>query len=183
MNTLIRDGLAASPSLQEANAGANKANAAVVSARAAQLPDINMDASITRSRVAKVDDPLLEGKNYSTLRTTSLGTSYALDLWGGKKAAREAALGNAKASELDKQAAGLSLSANIARARNNLNTAWKLEKIAAANADRLKKSAIFSASFIRAVFRRSININRRWQTTTMLKRRYYRRRKMSLRQA
>ncbi|MGG7445057.1 efflux transporter outer membrane subunit [Kosakonia oryzendophytica] len=147
LNTLIRDGLAASPSLQEANARANKANAAVVSARAAQLPDINMDASVTRSRVAKVDDPLLEGKNYSTLRTTSLGTSYALDLWGGKKAAWEAALGNAKASELDKQAAGLSLSANIARAWNNLNTAWKLEKIAAANADRLKKISDIQRQF------------------------------------
>lgn len=147
LNILIRDGLASSPSLQEANARADQANAAVVSARAAQLPDINMDASITRSRVAKVDDPLLEGKSYSTLRTASLGTSYALDLWGGKKAAWQAALGNAKAAELDKQAAGLGLSANIARAWNSLNVAWKLEKIATANADRLKKISDIQQQF------------------------------------
>ncbi|WP_312687603.1 efflux transporter outer membrane subunit [Kosakonia sp.] len=147
LNALIRDGLASSPTLQEANARADKANASVTAARAAQMPDINMDASLTRSRVAKVDDPLLEGKNYSTLRTTSLGASYMLDLWGGKKAAWEAALGNAKASELDKQAASLSLSANIARAWNNLNTAWKLEKIAAANAGRLKKISEIQRQF------------------------------------
>ncbi|WP_244970385.1 hypothetical protein [Kosakonia radicincitans] len=66
LDVLIRDGLASSPSLQEANARADQANATVVSARAEQLPDINMDTSITRSRVARVDDPLLVGKTYST---------------------------------------------------------------------------------------------------------------------
>lgn len=147
LDVLIRDGLASSPSLQEANARADQANATVVSARAEQLPDINMDTSITRSRVARVDDPLLVGKTYSTLRTASLSTSYTLDLWGGKKAAWQAALGNAKAAELDKQAAALSLSANIARAWNNLNVDWKLEKIAAANAERLAKISDIQRQF------------------------------------
>lgn len=149
LNMLIYDGLASSPSLQEVNARADQANATVVSARAAQMPDINMDASISRSRVAKVDDPLLVGKTYSTLRSASLGTSYTFDLWGGKKAVWEAALGNAKATELDKQTAALGLSANIARAWNSLNVAWKLEKIAATNSERLKKISDIQQQFYR----------------------------------
>ena len=141
LNTLIQEGLASSPDLQEVNARADKANAEVVAADAERYPTLDANAGITRMRLAKVDDPTLKGDTYATLRTASLGMSYGLDLWGGKKAAWEAALGAAKASEVDKQAAQLTLTANIARAWVNLNLAWELEDLAKENAARVHKIA------------------------------------------
>jgi efflux transporter, outer membrane factor (OMF) lipoprotein, NodT family len=141
LNALITEGLASSPDLQEVNARADKANAAVVASQAERYPDLDVNAGITRSRVAKVDDPMLQGKSYSTLRTASLGLSYSLDLWGGKKAAWEAALGQAKAAEVDKQAAQLTLAANVTRAWINLNLAWEMDDLAKENAQRLHQMA------------------------------------------
>ncbi len=136
LNQLITQALAHNPDLQTVNAQADKANAAVVAAEAARMPTLNADASVTRSRIAKVDDPLLTGDRYSTLRTASLGASYTLDLWGGQKAAWESAVGSARASEVDKQGAKLTLAANVTRAYINLNLAWRLQSLADENLKR-----------------------------------------------
>ncbi|MFA7940784.1 efflux transporter outer membrane subunit [Klebsiella oxytoca] len=149
MTFLIEEGLSSSPSMQEANARAEKANAQILSTGADRLPDVNAEASITRSRLAKADDPLLVGKTYSTLRTASLGMSYELDLWGGKKAEWESAVGAAKAAEIDKQAAQLTLAANIARAWINLNLAWELLDVAKQNAQRTHHIAEIQNNFYR----------------------------------
>uniref|UniRef100_A0A8R2FD35 Uncharacterized protein n=1 Tax=Acyrthosiphon pisum TaxID=7029 RepID=A0A8R2FD35_ACYPI len=97
LNRLIADAMTSSPDLQVVNAQADKANAQVIAAEAERYPDVDLNAGITRSRVAKVDDPLLQGKSYSTLRTANIGMSYTFDLWGGKKDTAEAALGQARA--------------------------------------------------------------------------------------
>lgn len=136
LNQLIDQALATSPDLQIVNAQAAKANAAVVAAEASRMPTLDADGSVTRSRIAKVDDPLLEGHRYSTLRSAYLSASYTLDLWGGKKAAWESALGAARASEVDKQGARLTLAANVTRAYINLNLNKELEKLAAENVKR-----------------------------------------------
>ncbi|HHD7473824.1 TPA: efflux transporter outer membrane subunit [Klebsiella oxytoca] len=150
LTSLIQEGLQSSPTLQEVNARADKANAQVVAAGAERSPTIDVNAGITRSRVAKVDDPMLVGKSYSTLRTTSLGMSYSLDLWGGKKAEWESALGAARAAEIDNQAAQLTLAANIARAWINLNLAWELQSLAKENADRTHKITEIQNQFYHA---------------------------------
>lgn len=150
LTTLVQEGLANSPDLQEVNARADKSNAEVVASKAALMPELDANASVTRMRIAKVDDPLLEGNSYSALRTASLNMSYGLDLWGGKKAAWEAALGAAKASEVDKQAAQLTLAANVTRAWINLNLAWDLQDLAKTNADRVHKLAIVQKQYYQA---------------------------------
>lgn len=136
LSRLIVDALASSPDLQIVNAQAAKANAQVIAAQGKLYPTLSANAGITRSRVAKVDDPLLEGKSYSTLRTADLSASYTFDLWGGQKNATEAAIGAARASELDKQASKLTLAANVARAWNNLNLTWAKKKLAEDNLER-----------------------------------------------
>ncbi len=136
LTSLITEALLSSPDLQVVNAQAEKANAEVIAAESARLPDFDANAGITRSRVARVDDPLLVGKSYSTLRTASISMSYPLDLWGGKKAAWESALGQARASEVDKQAARLTLAANVTRAYNNLALAYTQQELAVQNAKR-----------------------------------------------
>ncbi|WP_343553447.1 efflux transporter outer membrane subunit [Pantoea sp.] len=150
LNQLINDAMASSPDLQVVNAQADKANAQVIAADAERYPDVDLNAGITRSRVAKVDDPLLEGKSYSTLRTASVGLSYTFDLWGGKKDAAEAALGQARASELDRQASQLTLAANVTRAWNNLNLAWNNAELAQQNVDRADGIAKIQQQYVSA---------------------------------
>ncbi|ADU71209.1 efflux transporter outer membrane subunit [Pantoea sp. At-9b] len=150
LNHLINDAMAASPDLQVVNAQADKANAQVIAANAERYPDVDLNAGITRSRVAKVDDPLLQGKTYSTLRTANVGLSYTFDLWGGKKDAAEAALGQARASKLDRQASQLTLAANVTRAWNNLNLAWTNADLAKQAADRANGIAKIQQQYVSA---------------------------------
>lgn len=150
LNHLINDAMASSPDLQVVNAQADKANAQVIAANAERYPDIDLNAGITRSRVAKVDDPLLQGKTYSTLRTANVGLSYTFDLWGGKKDAAEAALGQARASELDRQASQLTLAANVTRAWNSLNLAWTNADLAKQAADRANGIAKIQRQYVSA---------------------------------
>ena len=56
------------------------------------------------------------GGRYSAIKYLSLGFNYDFDLWGGERAAWEAALGQANAARIDSQAARIGLSASIARA-------------------------------------------------------------------
>src|SRR5581483_11115347 len=59
-------------------------------------------------------------KGYRDSARATLDLSYDLDLWGGKRAALAAAVGEAKAAEVDSQAARLTLSAAVAEAYGDL---------------------------------------------------------------
>ncbi len=123
LDELIREGLASSPDLQVAAARARQADAAVLAAAAERLPDIGLNADVTRSRLSRVDDPASAGERYSTLRGLAVQGGYTFDLWGGQRDAWEAALGRARAGEVDQQAARLTLATDIARAYNDLGLA------------------------------------------------------------
>ncbi|MGY2074209.1 multidrug RND transporter, partial [Pseudomonas reactans] len=69
---------------------------------------------VSRSRLAKDQDPRGQGDAYATVRNLSAGFNYTFDLWGGQRAAWEAALGQARAGEVDRQAAHLTLAADVA---------------------------------------------------------------------
>jgi len=130
LNALIDQALRTSPDLQVADARARQASAAVLAADAARQPQLGGNAGITRSRLAKVDDPTGQGRRYSTLRELSVDGGYRFDLWGGERAAWEAALGRARASEVDRQGARLTLAANLARAYNLLGQSFAQQDIA-----------------------------------------------------
>ncbi|MBP6547041.1 MAG: efflux transporter outer membrane subunit, partial [Phenylobacterium sp.] len=57
---------------------------------------------------------------YDNSARASLNLGYDLDLWGGKRAALAAAVGQAKAAEVDSQAARLAISAAVAEAYGDL---------------------------------------------------------------
>lgn len=130
LDSLIQEALQSSPNLQVADARARQASAAVLAADAARQPRLDANASATRSRLARVDDPLGQGERYSTLRSLSLEAGYTFDLWGGQRAAWEAAVGQARASEVDRQDARLSLASEVARAYNTLGLAYATQAIA-----------------------------------------------------
>lgn len=130
LDALIDEALRSNPDLQVADARARQANAAVLAADAQRQPTLTGNAGVTRSRLARVDDPTGQGDRYSTLRSLSLDGSYHFDLWGGERAAWEAALGRARAGEVDQQGARLTLAAEVARAYNDLGLAYATQDLA-----------------------------------------------------
>lgn len=136
LDALIDEALQSSPSLQVADARARQASAAVLAADAAREPSLDANASLTRSRLARVDDPTGQGQRYSTLRELSVNGGYRFDLWGGERAAWEAALGRARAAEVDRQGARLTLAADLARSYNLLGQAFALQDIAEQDLER-----------------------------------------------
>jgi NodT family efflux transporter outer membrane factor (OMF) lipoprotein len=130
LDALIDEALRSNPDLQVADARARQANAAVLAADAQRQPTLTGNVGVTRSRLARVDDPTGQGDRYSTLRSLSLDGSYHFDLWGGERAAWEAALGRARASEVDRQGARLTLAAEVARAYNDLGLAYATQDLA-----------------------------------------------------
>jgi outer membrane protein TolC len=130
LDGLIAAALRSNPDLQVADARARQANAAVLAADAQRQPTLDIEAGVTRSRAARVDDPSGQGRRYGTLRSLSLQGGYHFDLWGGDRAAWEAALGRARASEVDRQGARLTLAAEVTRAYNDLGLAYATQDLA-----------------------------------------------------
>ncbi|MCU1753158.1 efflux transporter outer membrane subunit [Pseudomonas sp. 6D_7.1_Bac1] len=123
LDGLIREALHDSPDMQIADARAHQASAAAYAADAARMPTLDASASVSRSRLARDQDPTGRGGTYATVRTIGVSFNYTFDLWGGQRATWEAALGQARAAEVDQQAAQLTLSADVARAYSNLGQA------------------------------------------------------------
>ncbi len=130
LDGLIREALRDSPDLQIADARAHQATAAAAAANAARLPTLDAQGGVSRSRLSRDQDPLGQGERYSTLRSLDVAFNYSFDLWGGQRAAWEAALGQARAAEVDRQAAQLTLAADVARAYSHLGQAYLVDDLA-----------------------------------------------------
>jgi NodT family efflux transporter outer membrane factor (OMF) lipoprotein len=130
LDGLIREALHDSPDMQIASARAHQASAAAYAANAARMPTLDASASVSRSRLARDQDPSGQGGTYSTLRSLGVDFNYSFDLWGGQRATWEAALGQARAAEIDRQAAQLTLAADVARAYSDLGQAHIVHDLA-----------------------------------------------------
>ena len=130
LDSLIQEALRDSPDMQIASARAHQASAAAYAADAERMPTLDASAGVSRSRLARDKDPSGQGGAYSTLRNLGLNFNYTFDLWGGQRATWEAALGQARAAEVDRQAAQLTLAADVARAYSNLGQAHIVHDLA-----------------------------------------------------
>ena len=130
LDGLIQEALQNSPDMQVADARAHQAEAAAYAANAARMPTLDASAGVSRSRLAKDQDPRGPGDAYSTVRNIGASFNYNFDLWGGQRAAWEAALGEARAAEVDQQAARLTLAANVAKAYSDLGQAHIVRDLA-----------------------------------------------------
>ncbi|WP_227875810.1 efflux transporter outer membrane subunit [Kushneria konosiri] len=141
LESLIQEALADSPDMDVAQARLRSANAAAEQAGAERLPTVKGSAKISRSRVSEVNDPRGQGNIYSTTRGLSSSFSYDVDLWGGQRAAWSAALGEARATEIDLHEAALTLSVNVARAYVQLAGDYALLDIARQELERARTIA------------------------------------------
>ncbi|MCJ1883450.1 efflux transporter outer membrane subunit [Pseudomonas sp. LA21] len=130
LDGLIDEALRGTPDLDIASARARQAVAAAQAQDAERLPSVKGTASYAGIRAPESVLPAPMGGRYSAIKYLSLGFSYDLDIWGGKRAAWEAALGQANAAEIDRQAASISLSTNVARAYSNLAHAFVVRDLA-----------------------------------------------------
>ncbi|WP_262927298.1 efflux transporter outer membrane subunit [Phytohalomonas tamaricis] len=141
LDQLIHEALADSPDMEVAQARLRQANAEAEAAGAERLPTVDGSASISRSRVSQVQDPSGVGGFYSTSRALSANFNYDFDLWGRDEADFRAALGEARASEIDYHAAALTLSTNVARAYVQLADAYNQRDLAQEELERAQNVA------------------------------------------
>ena len=140
LDALISEGLQRNPGLDAADARLRQARAQIGTARAARLPSLSASGGYTGVRLPEsmVGDEL--GGSYAGSGQAYLSFSYGIDLWGGKRAAWEAAVDSGHAAEVDAQAARLNLSAAIAEAYAQLGYAWKLHDVASEELARSQKT-------------------------------------------
>ncbi|MFH1603298.1 MAG: TolC family protein, partial [Pseudomonadota bacterium] len=117
LDTLIDEALAGNPGLSSARARIDKARALAASFGATLEPQANASANITRQHYSSngIFPPPIAG-SWHTQTDLVASFGYEFDLWGRNRAAYDAALGQARAAEVDARTARLLLATAVARA-------------------------------------------------------------------
>ncbi|WP_115555709.1 AdeC/AdeK/OprM family multidrug efflux complex outer membrane factor [Xanthomonas campestris] len=130
LDALIAEGLQHSPSLAAADARLRQAQARTGTAQADRGPSLSVSGGYTGLQLPESMVGEERGGSYAGSAQVVLDFRYGVDLWGGKRAAWEAAVDQAHAAEVDAQAARLNLSAAIAEGYAQLAYAWDLQDVA-----------------------------------------------------
>ncbi len=111
--------------MASARARIDRAVALAASYGAALAPQANAGANVTRQRYSSngIFPPPIAGAWY-TQTDLAMNFSYEIDLWGRNRAAYDAALGQARAAEVDAYAARLLLASAVARAYAQLGRSF-----------------------------------------------------------
>ena len=139
LNALIAEALHDSPTLAIADARARAAQAEAGAADAARDPTFNVGGSVAEARIPTTLPPLGNG-HLGAAKYVYGSFKWDLDLWGGHRAAWEAALGQERAAEVDAQAARVELSTNVARAYVQLGYAYAQQDVAIAELKRANEA-------------------------------------------
>jgi NodT family efflux transporter outer membrane factor (OMF) lipoprotein len=125
LDALIAEALAGNPGMASARARIDRAVALAASYGAALAPQANAGANVTRQRYSSngIFPPPIAGGWY-TQTDLAASFSYELDLWGRNRAAYDAALGQARAAEVDAYAVRLLLASGVARAYAQLGRSF-----------------------------------------------------------
>lgn len=134
LDALMTEALRDNPGLGIADARARAAQAQVGIADAARRPSLNAAASVSGARIP--NSVLPTGGHFMLAKYADLDFKWGPDLWGGKRAAWEAALGAARATEVEARAARIELSGNVARAYVQLGYAFTQNDLAKAELNR-----------------------------------------------
>ena len=137
LSGLIAEALKDNPSLAVADARAREAQAQAGVADAERGPTVNAGANVVGQRLPTTAfPPELGGGHFTWFKDVRASFSWGLDLWGGKRAAWEAALGQQRAAEVESRAARIELSSNVALAYVQLGYAFAQQDVAKEVQDR-----------------------------------------------
>lgn len=135
LDRLVAEALVDNPTLAEAETRVAAALAAAGAADAARRPTVGAGASVSGARVPPLLPPIANG-HFGVIRYGYLRFGWDIDLWGEKRAAWQAALGNARAAAVDAEAARLELAANVVEAWFSLAAADAGARLAATELER-----------------------------------------------
>jgi NodT family efflux transporter outer membrane factor (OMF) lipoprotein len=141
LDALIAEALQDNPGLGVADARARAAQAEAGAADAARAPSVSAGASVSGARIPTTILPADSGGgHFAVAKYADLSFKWGLDLWGGKRAAWQAAVGSARAAEVDARAARVELSGNVARAYVQLGYAFTQQDLADAELKRARSA-------------------------------------------
>ncbi|WP_266157541.1 efflux transporter outer membrane subunit [Dyella silvatica] len=135
LDSLISEALQDNPNLALADARARQAQAEVGIADAARGPSVNAGASVAGARLPTTLPPIGNG-HYGIAKYGYASFKWDIDLWGGKRAAWQAALGAARAADVEQRAARIEISSNVARGYVQLGYAYAQQDVAKAELER-----------------------------------------------
>ncbi|MBW8779849.1 MAG: efflux transporter outer membrane subunit [Burkholderiales bacterium] len=116
LDDLVAQALAGSPNLGAAQARVARAQAVVDSARGAELPHVDFDASVKRELLSRNGlFPPPYGGSVLNQANASFGLKWDADLFGRQKADLEAALGSARAAQADADVAAQQIATQVVR--------------------------------------------------------------------
>jgi NodT family efflux transporter outer membrane factor (OMF) lipoprotein len=151
LNELITEALRDNPSLSAADARARQAQAQAGVADAERATTLGIGASADAVRLPTTALPSNFGAGHYEPAENIYGSfKWDLDLWGGKRAAWEAALGQARAADVDAQAARIELSGNVARAYVQLGYAYEQQDVSDAELARAEEARTLTAQRVKA---------------------------------
>lgn len=130
LDALIAEALKHNPDIAIASARARKAAAQARIVDAGRKPGVKASASMSGAHLPSTLVPAPLGGHFGWVKYGYLGFNWDLDLWGGKRAAWEAAVDQTHAAVVDTHAARLMVSVNVARAYAQLGYAFKQQTIA-----------------------------------------------------
>lgn len=142
LDALIDEALATSPAIDAADARTRKAAAQAGLADAMRKPTLGAGAQVLGLQVPETLAGNELGGSFSVAELLTLSLKYNPDLWGVDKSKWQSAVGNARAAEVDAQAARLTLAANIARTYVALAQAF--DGLDAANAEAVRADALIA---------------------------------------
>ncbi|WP_264537338.1 efflux transporter outer membrane subunit [Flavobacterium sp. N1736] len=117
LSALIQKGLEQNLNLKNAIENIVQARATLRQSKLAYYPNLNLDASVTRTKQSEAGLNFPAGININTLTTTyklGLSTSWEADIWGKLSSTKRAALATYLATDAAKQAVQTQLIADIA---------------------------------------------------------------------
>jgi len=142
LDALVDEALANAPSIEAADARTRKAIAQAGLADAARKPTVGAGAQVLGAQLppALVGDEI--GGDFKVVNVLTLSFAWNPDVWGVSRSKWQAAVGSARATEVDAQSARLALAANVARSYVGLARAF--DALDAANAEAARADGLIS---------------------------------------
>lgn len=150
LDALMQEALAGSPSIAVADARTRKAFAQAGLAEAGLYPTLGAGAQVAAVKIPETLAPAPIGGEMLHSEVLTLSFAWAPDLWGGKHAKWQAAVGAARAQEADAQAARLTLEGNIVRTYATLAQAWDARDVAERDLKRNSSLRALAAQRVKA---------------------------------
>lgn len=140
LDALVDEALANAPSIEAADARTRKAMAQAGLADAARKPTLGAGVQVLGMELPKTLAGEEIGGDFKVANLLTLSFAWNPDVWGVSRSKWQAAVGNARASEVDAQSARVALAANVARTYVSLARAF--DALDAANAEAARADAL-----------------------------------------